>query len=91
MRKERDPIDRLKRISIELGYATEASIKDIEKAVRAEVDEAVAFAKSDQAIIHPLIPTLEPRNPKPKPRNSDPNPKPLTITGATALGALHRR
>jgi len=47
VRKERDPIDRLKRISIELGYATEASIKEIEKAVRAEVDAAVEFAKSD--------------------------------------------
>ena len=47
VRKERDPIDKLKRIAIELGYATEASIKEIEKAVRVEVDEAVAYAKSD--------------------------------------------
>ena len=47
VRKERDPIDKLKRIAKELGYATDASIKEIEKEVRAVVDEAVAFAKAD--------------------------------------------
>jgi len=48
VRKERDPIDRLKRIAIELGYATDASIKEMEKEVRIEVDAAVEFAKSDK-------------------------------------------
>jgi len=47
VRKERDPIDRLKKTAIELGYATEASIKEIEKAVRVEVDAAVEYAKAD--------------------------------------------
>ena len=44
---KKDPIDKLKRIAKELGYATDASIKEIEKEVRAVVDEAVAFAKAD--------------------------------------------
>ncbi|EKX43264.1 hypothetical protein GUITHDRAFT_95428, partial [Guillardia theta CCMP2712] len=46
IRKERDPIDRLKRIVTELGFMTDAEIKDLEKKVRAEVDEAVEFAKT---------------------------------------------
>ena len=29
VRKERDPIDRLKRYALELGYATDASIKEV--------------------------------------------------------------
>merc|ERR1712216_688744 len=47
VRKERDPIDRLKRYALELGFANDASIKAMEKEVRAEVDAAVEFAKTD--------------------------------------------
>lgn len=46
IRKERDPIDKLKRITKELGYADDASIKEMEKTVRTLVDEAVEFAKT---------------------------------------------
>ena len=33
IRKERDPIDKLKRITMELGFADEAAIKTMEKEV----------------------------------------------------------
>mmetsp|Transcript_61970 Transcript_61970/g.166305 ORF Transcript_61970/g.166305 Transcript_61970/m.166305 type:complete len:417 (-) Transcript_61970:122-1372(-) len=46
VRKERDPIDKLKRITMQLGFLDEGAIKEMEKSVRAEVDEAVEFAKT---------------------------------------------
>lgn len=45
VRKARDPVDKLKRVIAELGWMTEAEVKEVEKSVRAEVDEAVEFSK----------------------------------------------
>ena len=42
---EKDPIDRVKYMLIENNLATEDDLKNIEKEVRNEVDEAVQFAK----------------------------------------------
>mmetsp|Transcript_34108 Transcript_34108/g.70445 ORF Transcript_34108/g.70445 Transcript_34108/m.70445 type:complete len:417 (+) Transcript_34108:16-1266(+) len=46
VRKARDPVDKLKKIVAELGWMTEQEVKDVEKQVRAEVDEAVEFSKT---------------------------------------------
>jgi pyruvate dehydrogenase E1 component alpha subunit len=44
--KERDPIPRLRRWLLETHMVTEADIADLEAAIVAEVDEAVAFAEA---------------------------------------------
>lgn len=46
VRKTRDPIERAKRYLLELELADNTEIKAIEVAARAEVDEAVEFAKA---------------------------------------------
>lgn len=46
VRRERDCIDQTKNRIIEAGWATAADLKKIDKKVRAEVDEAVEFAKN---------------------------------------------
>jgi pyruvate dehydrogenase E1 component alpha subunit len=45
VREQQDPIDRAAREIVELGFATDADLKAIEKAVRAEVTEAADFAE----------------------------------------------
>jgi pyruvate dehydrogenase E1 component alpha subunit len=47
VRKERDPIDKVKKIILENNCATENELKEIEKTVRAQVEEAVVKARSD--------------------------------------------
>jgi pyruvate dehydrogenase E1 component alpha subunit len=46
VRRERDCIDQTKNRILEAGWATAQELKKIDKAVRAEVDEAVEFAKA---------------------------------------------
>lgn len=45
-RAERDPIDKVKFLLVDNGLSTEEELKVIEKEVKAEVDEAVEFAKN---------------------------------------------
>ncbi|CAN6549061.1 unnamed protein product [Malus baccata var. baccata] len=45
IRQERDPIDRIRKLIFAHDLATEKELKDIEKEVRKEVDEAIAQAK----------------------------------------------
>ncbi|XP_030553699.1 pyruvate dehydrogenase E1 component subunit alpha-1, mitochondrial [Rhodamnia argentea] len=45
VRQERDPIERIRKLLLSLDLATEKELKDIEKEVRKEVDEAIAQAK----------------------------------------------
>jgi len=46
VRRERDCIDQTKKRILEAGWATAAELKKIDKSVRAQVDEAVQFAKN---------------------------------------------
>jgi pyruvate dehydrogenase E1 component alpha subunit len=45
MRDERDPIDGLRKLILEGGYAGEDAIKEIDKEIRAVVNDAAAFAQ----------------------------------------------
>ncbi|XP_031386302.1 pyruvate dehydrogenase E1 component subunit alpha-2, mitochondrial-like [Punica granatum] len=45
VRQERDPVERIRKLLMSLELATEKELKDIEKQVRKEVDEAIAQAK----------------------------------------------
>ena len=45
MRAERDPIDRVKRLLQENGYAGDGDLKEIDREVKAAVSEAAAFAE----------------------------------------------
>ena len=45
MREERDPIDGLRKLILEGGYANEDAIKAIDKEIRAVVNDAAAFAQ----------------------------------------------
>jgi len=45
MREERDPIDGLRKVIMDAGLADEDAIKDIDKDVKAAVNEAAAFAQ----------------------------------------------
>lgn len=45
MRQERDPIERVRKLLLSHDIANEKELKDIEKGVRKEVDEAIAKAK----------------------------------------------
>ncbi|KAI4386336.1 hypothetical protein MLD38_004277 [Melastoma candidum] len=45
IRQERDPIERVRKLLLSLDVANEKELKDIEKEVRKEVDEAIAQAK----------------------------------------------
>ncbi|KAL3751683.1 hypothetical protein ACJRO7_012503 [Eucalyptus globulus] len=45
VRQERDPIERIRKLVLSLDLATEKELKDIEKEVRKEVDDAIAQAK----------------------------------------------
>lgn len=47
MRTERDPIEQARKRIIELGYASEDTLKEIEKEVRAIVTKAADFATND--------------------------------------------
>ncbi len=47
MRTERDPIEQVRKRILELGYATEDDLKEIEKDVRAIVTKAADFATND--------------------------------------------
>ena len=94
IRKERDPIDKLKRITKELGYADDASIKEMEKTVRTLVDEAVEFAKtSPEPELNELYTqVLNPRNPKsstPNPQSSTPTPSTLNPRSSTLNSSPH--
>ncbi|KAE9607110.1 hypothetical protein Lal_00026254 [Lupinus albus] len=48
VRQERDPIERIKKLLLSHEIATEKELKDTEKEVRKEVDEAIAKAKESQ-------------------------------------------
>ncbi|KAK7386919.1 hypothetical protein VNO78_27294 [Psophocarpus tetragonolobus] len=48
VRQERDPIERVRKLLLNHEIATEKELKDIEKEVRKEVDEAIAKAKESQ-------------------------------------------
>lgn len=45
VRQERDPIERIRKLLLSHELATEKELKDIEKEIRKEVDEAIAKAK----------------------------------------------
>ncbi|MEM6488432.1 MAG: pyruvate dehydrogenase (acetyl-transferring) E1 component subunit alpha [Pseudomonadota bacterium] len=45
MRETRDPIEQLKKLMIEQGVADEDALKDIDKAVKARVNESATFAQ----------------------------------------------
>ncbi|KAF7850404.1 hypothetical protein BT93_L5537 [Corymbia citriodora subsp. variegata] len=45
VRQERDPIERIRKLLLSLDLATEKELKDTEKEVRKEVDDAIAQAK----------------------------------------------
>ncbi|KAJ0244114.1 Pyruvate dehydrogenase E1 component subunit alpha-1 [Hirschfeldia incana] len=45
VRQERDPIERIKKLVLAHDLATEKELKDMEKEIRKEVDEAIAKAK----------------------------------------------
>jgi len=47
MREHRDPIDLLRKHILEEGKASEADLKEIDREVRARVNEAAEFAQSD--------------------------------------------
>ncbi|KAI4340615.1 hypothetical protein MLD38_025431 [Melastoma candidum] len=49
IRQERDPIERVRKLLLSLDVANEKELKDIEKEVRKEVDEAIAQAKGSPA------------------------------------------
>ena len=48
VRQERDPIERVRKLLLTHEIATEKELKDIEKEIRKEVDEAIAKAKESQ-------------------------------------------
>ncbi|CAJ2651254.1 unnamed protein product [Trifolium pratense] len=48
VRQERDPIERVRKLVLAHDISTEKELKDIEKAARKEVDEAIAKAKESQ-------------------------------------------
>ncbi|KAJ7943568.1 Pyruvate dehydrogenase E1 component subunit alpha [Quillaja saponaria] len=45
VRQERDPVERIRKLVLSHDIATEKELKDIEKEIRKEVDEAIAKAK----------------------------------------------
>ncbi|XP_062220549.1 pyruvate dehydrogenase E1 component subunit alpha-1, mitochondrial-like [Phragmites australis] len=45
VRQERDPIERVRKLILAHGLATAAELKDMEKEIRKEVDDAIAKAK----------------------------------------------
>ncbi|CAF1934388.1 unnamed protein product [Brassica napus] len=45
VRQERDPIERIKKLVLSHDLATEKELKDMEKEIRKEVDDAIAKAK----------------------------------------------
>ena len=45
MREERDPIDGLRKVLLDNGYADEDAIKEIDRDVKAIVNEAATFAQ----------------------------------------------
>ncbi|KAG5059334.1 hypothetical protein JHK87_000363 [Glycine soja] len=47
VRQERDPIERVRKLLLSHDIAAEKELKDIEKEVRKEVDEAIAKAKEN--------------------------------------------
>jgi len=46
VRAKRDPIERVRKILVETGIASEAELKEIEKAIKIEVEEAKVFAET---------------------------------------------
>ncbi|CAI9784376.1 unnamed protein product [Fraxinus pennsylvanica] len=67
VRQERDPVERIRKLVLSHDLATEKELKDIEKEVRKEVDEAIAQAKIGQSHSTRLTPNLlklfQPRSP----------------------------
>ncbi|XXG78767.1 hypothetical protein AAC387_Pa08g2638 [Persea americana] len=45
VRQERDPIERIRKLILDHDLATASDLKDIEREVRKQVDEAIAQAK----------------------------------------------
>jgi pyruvate dehydrogenase E1 component alpha subunit len=45
VREERDPIDRLRKLMMDEGIADEDTFKEIDKEIRAVVNEAASFAQ----------------------------------------------
>jgi len=45
VRQERDPIERIRKLILAHDLATTAELKEVEKGIRKEVDEAIATAK----------------------------------------------
>jgi pyruvate dehydrogenase E1 component alpha subunit len=45
VREERDPIDRLRKLMLDEGIADEDAFKEIDKEIRAVVNEAASFAQ----------------------------------------------
>ncbi len=45
VRDERDPIDRLRRLMLDQGLAAEDGLKEIDKEIRARVNQAATFAQ----------------------------------------------
>ncbi|XP_020969553.1 pyruvate dehydrogenase E1 component subunit alpha, mitochondrial-like isoform X2 [Arachis ipaensis] len=49
VRQKRDPIERVRKLLLAHGIASEKELKDIEKQVRKDVDDAIAKAKENHA------------------------------------------
>ncbi|PPS11353.1 hypothetical protein GOBAR_AA09298 [Gossypium barbadense] len=47
VRQERDPVERIRKLILSHDLATEKELKDIEKEIRKEVDDAIAQAKEN--------------------------------------------
>jgi pyruvate dehydrogenase E1 component alpha subunit len=45
VRDQRDPIDRLRKLMLERGLAGEDGLKEIDKEIRAQVNQAATFAQ----------------------------------------------
>ena len=65
VRAKRDPIERLRKILLETGLASEAELKEIEKAIKNEVEEAKVFAESSPwPAVEELYTEVETPNPE---------------------------
>ncbi len=48
VRQERDPIEHVRDLLVEAGYGDDDSLREVDKAVKAEVNDAAEFAQNDQ-------------------------------------------
>ena len=87
VRATRDPVERTKRYCFETGLVSEAEVKEIEKAVKAEVSEAVEYAKVNRAACEwpPRVRFTHHARPPARHRTRrSPNPRSFTVTSMLA-------